>query len=476
MKRNFSVNLLFLVVLNLLIKPIYVFGIEVGIQNTVGPAEYGLYYAMFNFTFLFNVVLDMGINNFQKIKVAEDNLMGIRNMTTLLPLKAVLSLLYFAVTIGAALIIGFEGRYWFFIVVLMFNHVLSAFLLLLRANISGLQLFFRDSIVSVIDRGILILAIGYLLWFSHLPFHIEYLAILQTAAYIIAIITALLITPAASRSFSFQLDIGKMRSMIRATWPYALLILLMTAYNKLDGVMLERLAQDGLVEAGIYAQAYRIIDAGNSFAFLYAGMLLPIFSRLISTNKSDDLRNLIDQGARFLVIPAGLASVLMVYKAEWFMDLLYTSSVVESANAFQWLMGSFLFICMGYVFGTYLTASNQLAAMNWIAFAAVIVNITLNVALIPNLGAHGAALASFSSLLIMALAQIVLVYRSVSIRLFQWFWRGLVCWISLAITGYAINQVNLSDLSAIGLLIAAAIVLYVLIGLKRSDLKTAIPS
>ena len=57
MKRNFSVNLLFLVVLNLLIKPIYVFGIEVGIQNTVGPAEYGLYYAMFNFTFLFNVVL-----------------------------------------------------------------------------------------------------------------------------------------------------------------------------------------------------------------------------------------------------------------------------------------------------------------------------------------------------------------------------------------------------------------------------------
>jgi O-antigen/teichoic acid export membrane protein len=302
------------------------------------------------------------------------------------------------------------------------------------------------------------------------------LAILQTAAYIIAIITALLITPAASRSFSFQLDIGKMRSMIRATWPYALLILLMTAYNKLDGVMLERLAQDGLVEAGIYAQAYRIIDAGNSFAFLYAGMLLPIFSRLISTNKSDDLRNMIDQGARFLVIPAGLASVLMVYKAEWFMDLLYTSSVVESANAFQWLMGSFLFICMGYVFGTYLTASNQLAAMNWIAFAAVIVNITLNVALIPNLGAHGAALASFSSLLIMALAQIVLVYRSVSIRLFQWFWRGLVCWISLAITGYAINQVNLSDLSAIGLLIAAAIVLYVLIGLRRSDLKTAIPS
>ena len=65
--KNFSINLVFLLGLNLLVKPIYLFGVELGVQNAVGAEDYGLYYAMFNFTFLFNVLLDLGINNFQKI-------------------------------------------------------------------------------------------------------------------------------------------------------------------------------------------------------------------------------------------------------------------------------------------------------------------------------------------------------------------------------------------------------------------------
>ena len=60
-RRNFSLNLIFLLALNLLIKPFYLFGVEVGVQNAVGAEAYGLYYAMFNFTFLFNVILDLGI-------------------------------------------------------------------------------------------------------------------------------------------------------------------------------------------------------------------------------------------------------------------------------------------------------------------------------------------------------------------------------------------------------------------------------
>ena len=62
--KNFSINLVFLLGLNLLVKPIYLFGVELGVQNAVGAEDYGLYYAMFNFTFLFNVLLDLGINNF----------------------------------------------------------------------------------------------------------------------------------------------------------------------------------------------------------------------------------------------------------------------------------------------------------------------------------------------------------------------------------------------------------------------------
>ena len=290
MKKNFSANLVFLIVLNLLIKPIYVFGIEVGIQNEVGTSDYGLYYAMFNFTFLFNVLLDMGINNFQKIKVAEHAESGIDNMTTLIPLKLVLAGVYMLVTIIAAWVIGFEGRYWYFIGWIMLNHVLSAFLLLLRANLSGLQLFLKDSIVSVIDRLVLVIGIGYILWFGNQTFQIEWFVVFQALSYVVGIAVALFFTPKANRFPKVNFSFKKGKAMVVQTWPYALLILLMTAYNKLDAIMIERLAIDGLREAGIYAQAYRIIDAGNSFAFLYAGMLLPIFAKLLSQDNRDQIK------------------------------------------------------------------------------------------------------------------------------------------------------------------------------------------
>ena len=46
MKRKFITNLALLLFLNLLIKPIYAFGIDVGVQNAVGARDYGNYFIL----------------------------------------------------------------------------------------------------------------------------------------------------------------------------------------------------------------------------------------------------------------------------------------------------------------------------------------------------------------------------------------------------------------------------------------------
>ena len=63
MKKTFFQNLLFLIFINLLVKPFYVLGVDRPVQNLVGHESYGLYFALFNFSFLFNIVLDIGITN-----------------------------------------------------------------------------------------------------------------------------------------------------------------------------------------------------------------------------------------------------------------------------------------------------------------------------------------------------------------------------------------------------------------------------
>ena len=475
MKKNFSANLIFLVVLNLLVKPIYVFGIEVGIQNEVGTEAYGLYYAMFNFTFLFNVLLDIGINNYQKIKVAEDSVSGIGNMSTLIPLKVLLAGVYMIVTVAVAALIGFESQYWFFIGWLMVNHVLSAFLLLLRANLSGLQMFMQDSIVSVIDRLILILGIGYLLWFGNTGFRIEWFVLFQTLAYLVGIAFALGFTPRKYRIPKLNFSLKKGWQMVLNTWPFALLILLMTAYNKLDGIMIERLAENGLYEAGVYAQAYRLIDAGNSFAFLYAGMLLPVFARLLSKQNYSDLNRLIDQSSRYLIYPAGLAVLVVFYNSNTLMSLLYDREIVASSIAFEWLMGSFLFICIGYVYGTLLTASNNLRLLNAISAIAVVINFILNWILIPNMGAEGAAIASCSSLFFMSVAQVFAAYKTMSSPSFLWLVKSIVGWGLCGLLLYFISDQGLAESNFFAVSCMIALVLVLSLGFKKTDLKSMLP-
>lgn len=57
MQKKFVSSLLLLLFLNLLVKPLWIFGIDLTVQNRVGAEQYGLYAAIFSFTFVFNLSL-----------------------------------------------------------------------------------------------------------------------------------------------------------------------------------------------------------------------------------------------------------------------------------------------------------------------------------------------------------------------------------------------------------------------------------
>ena len=64
MQNRFIKNIIFLLFLNLLVKPFWILGIDREVQNLLGDASYGTYQALFNFSYLFYILLDLGITNF----------------------------------------------------------------------------------------------------------------------------------------------------------------------------------------------------------------------------------------------------------------------------------------------------------------------------------------------------------------------------------------------------------------------------
>ena len=71
-QKDFVFNICFLIFLNLLIKPFWILGIDVGVQNQVGAESYGLYFAIFNFSYMFSILLDMGTTNFNNRNIAQN--------------------------------------------------------------------------------------------------------------------------------------------------------------------------------------------------------------------------------------------------------------------------------------------------------------------------------------------------------------------------------------------------------------------
>ncbi len=414
-KRKFTTNLLLLLALNLVVKPFWIFGIDRNIQNVVGPGEYGLFFALFNFSLLLNIALDFGLTNFNNREISQYPQLLSRYLSNMLAIRLIMALFYFAISLGAALLLGYTGRQLWLLLFLVINQFLSSLILYLRSNLSGLQFFKTDSILSVTDRVLMIFLCSMLLWTPlRESLRIELFLYSQTAAYAVTALVALALVVRKAEYFALKFDRRFFISIVRQSYPYALLVLLMSFHYRVDSVMLERLLPDGHVESGIYAQAFRLLDASTMVPFLFATLLLPIFSKMIRQGES--VNQLLGYSFSLLYGVVFAFSVICIAYQKPIMELLYVNNTSESYAIFGILMAGFVFISISYIVGTLLTAHGSLRHLNIIALVGGIMNIMLNLYLIPSHKAMGAAISSLITQAFIAAVQLYVTFRVFRIR------------------------------------------------------------
>jgi O-antigen/teichoic acid export membrane protein len=415
MQRKFVGNLLFLLFLNLLIKPFWILGIDVAVQNRVGAEDYGFYNSIFGFSILLNIILDFGITNYNNRNIAQHNHMLKRYFSGIFNVKLILGLVYFVVTLLFGFVIGYGEKAIKLLFILAINQFLASMILYLRSNISGLHLFKLEGVLSILDRSLMILICGALIWggFTAQAFQIEWFVYAQLLSYSLTALVAFLVVLAKAKFFKIKFDWIVFRLIIKESLPFALLVLLMSFYYRLDAVMIERLLPDGRYQTGVYAQAYRLLEGFNMFGYLFAGLLLPIFSRMIKEKQA--VSGLVRTAFNLIFIPACAVATVSLIHPEAIMDLLYWENVKESARVYEVLMLSFVAIALTYIYGTLLTANGNLRALNKISLVGLLINFGLNWTLIPNYGAFGAAVATLITQFVIVLLQIMSVKKEFQI-------------------------------------------------------------
>lgn len=420
-----------LLVINAMIKPLFIFGIDLGVQNRVPEGEYGLFFTLSSIILLFQMINDFGIQSFNNRHISRHPHLLPKYFPNLLAIKLILSVVFIAVTTAAALLLGYEWRTLPLLFILLLNQILVHLIFFLRSNISGLGFYRLDSFFSALDK-LLMLLTGGALFISSKPITIERFALSQTIALSVAAVWIFLSLRQRSawalwpEESPFRVkNLAFMRALLRQSAPYALVVFLMYAYSRLDGILLERMLPNGRLHADVYAGAFRLLDAANMIGYLFATLLLPMFAKLLGQRKS--------------IVPLTKMSISLLWTGSLALALgvcLTRSELVqlmfpEKANGYRAdtlgiLIWVFVPICITHVFSTLLTADGKLGQMNRFFGIAVLLDVLLNVWLVPQFQALGAAISALLTQCFVASAMVWLCVKNFNIRVYWTTWGRLM--------------------------------------------------
>ncbi len=427
MNREFLINILFLVTINLLIKPLFIFGIDRNVQNLVGEKAYGVYFSLMSFTIMFQIINDLGIQNFNSREISQNQQLLDKYFSNIIVLKICLGLIYIVSIALMAVIFQYDISLFPLIFSLAINQILFSLLGYLRSNVAGLGYYRTNSILTILDKLMMILVCSILLWVEPFRsnFNIEWFVHAQNLTLFVTCCIAFFTVYKKVKLFKIRFHKPFLLSILRGSLPYALAIFLMTIYTRTDVVMLERLLPDGDRQAGIYASAYRLLDAVNMLGFLFAGLLLPMFSRILKSGES--ISPLLRFSFQIIMVAALTLAVGVWFHRTEIMHVLYHEATDFSGEVLGYLMFSFVAISGTYIYSTLLGANGSVSKMNGVFIAAIFINILLNFILIPSQKALGAALSTLITQFFVLFGVILLAKKQLLLR-------GDVAWISKLIS------------------------------------------
>src|SRR5690348_9731714 len=105
---GFYSSLSLLVILNGIVKPVWIFAIDRQVQNVVGTAEYGHYFSVLNLSIVLSFLTDWGLTTFYNRQLAANEEQFRAAAGSFIILKLLFGVLYAAVVLLIAFMTGIK--------------------------------------------------------------------------------------------------------------------------------------------------------------------------------------------------------------------------------------------------------------------------------------------------------------------------------------------------------------------------------
>lgn len=197
-------------------------------------------------------------------------------------------------------------------------------------------------------------------------------------------------------------------ALVRASAALGIGVLLSTALFRIDTVMLSLLKGNAAV--GLYGVAYRLLESTLFISYTFVSSLLPTLSRL-NARTTPSIGEAFELGAKVIataLLPFGACFALF---AEPMIHILYSSAYDDAVSAVRLLGVAAAFYGVSYLASFVLISQGRLRVLPWITGAVLVLNVGLNLLVIPRYSFDGAAAVTSVSEVALASGTLFFVLR-----------------------------------------------------------------
>ena len=386
--RRLIENLGFLLLINLISKPLWLLA-EQEVQDRLGHATWGTFAALLSLGFLLRPVGELGIAQYTIKTIAGEHRYYRSLFGRALLLKLWLNMLYMGVTIGVGYALGYRGEWLIILSLVGVFYVCLNYLEQFRAGLQAFQKFKLDGLASITDKTLMMLVLLLFFYGGWLTMQRFVVATVLTVVF-----ATLLFGLIVFKKFglpTLQLSRVRVAHLLRKSWPFALMVVLFGTNERINQLMLERLASG--YENGIYVAAYRWIAAIQ----MYLWTILPVFYAKFAANLTKPIatrQSLFNTGHALVYLPLLFAFGFIWFYGEklfFLFDNSTPAAIAAMTTNLRILAGFMWFNAAFTIFSTYLTATGHERFVSYMLVVVIALSVVANFVFIPIYGAVAAS-------------------------------------------------------------------------------------
>ncbi len=406
--RKIAYNVIFNVITKILSTILALVGIGF-ITRYLGTNGFGDYSTVIAFFSFFGSAADLGLYNITAREISRPDADEKKIISNALALRIVSSLIVFAITPFFVYFLPYSRDVKVGIIVAAASFVFSTTYMVLNGvfqkNLAMDKVASAEVLGKLLQLLIIILAVKLNLGFIAIIFSVLASMILN---FVLVVYLARKYV-----SLSLQFDFAYWKKFLIESAPLGFSSLIIFIYFKIDTILLSILKTS--TDVGLYNAAYKVLENITFFPAMIIGLIFPLLSRHIFSDKKEFSRIANETLKVFVILIVPLV-VGTIFLADGVIHLIGGDAFAASGNILRILIFALVFIFFSSLFNNILISSNHQKKLIVPLILCAAFNIVANLILIPLYSYNAAAAVSVLTEFFVALAGFFLVSKYVKFR------------------------------------------------------------